>query len=329
MMNKWLKGTLIASAAVTVAGAVLLGVGIALGGSPFFYYDTDGLHVKENTEETAKQDYVLESTKIGALSSLELDLHNADLQIVSGDDWSVEYVLDGECSQPVYSVENGTLILKEGSYLRTGYYRFGFGYGNGWMYDSETMARSPYVKITVPENARLDSVNISSGYGKISIEKNLRADSAVVYGEYGNIRLDGWTGDTLNVETEYGDLTAGTLDGSEVTIRGAYGSLQIDSLKTDLAAIESEYGDVTADVDQAQSVDVDCSDGEVRLNLAGKLEDYGVSLYSEYGTIRVPQGTVESDDYDGSSSFIRLADGQDTAGIQIETEYGDIRIREK
>ena len=76
-MNKWLKGTLIASAAVTVAGAVLLGVGIALGGSPFFYYDTDGLHVKENTEETAKQDYVLESTKIGALSSLELDLHNA------------------------------------------------------------------------------------------------------------------------------------------------------------------------------------------------------------------------------------------------------------
>ena len=46
MMNKWLKRTLIASAVVIAAGAVLLGVGIALGGAPYFYYDADGLHVK-------------------------------------------------------------------------------------------------------------------------------------------------------------------------------------------------------------------------------------------------------------------------------------------
>ena len=46
-MNKWLKRTLIVSAAVTAAGAVLLGAGVALGGSPSFYYDADGLHVKE------------------------------------------------------------------------------------------------------------------------------------------------------------------------------------------------------------------------------------------------------------------------------------------
>ena len=70
------------------------------------------------------------------------------------------------------------------------------------------------------------------------------------------------------------------------------------------------------------------TDGEVRLDLSGQMEDYGVSLYSEYGTIRTPQGTVESDDYDGSSSYIRLGTNQDTAGIQVDTESGDIRIRE-
>ena len=190
------------------------------------------------------------------------------------------------------------------------------------------MARSPYVKITIPENARLNSVNILSGSGKISIEKNLRADVASIYANDGDVRLDGWTGDTLKVETVYGELITGTLDGADVNIYGENGTLQIGSLKADAAVIETEYGDVTADVDGAKSVEVESTDGEVRLDLAGQMEDYGVSLYSEYGTIRTPQGTVESDDYDGSSSYIRLETDQDTAGIQVDTESGDIRIRE-
>ena len=103
-MNKWLKRTLIASAAVTAAGAVLLGAGMALGGSPSFYYDADGLHVKENTEGAIRADYILEKTQIAAPSRLELGLQDADLQIVSGKEWSVEYVLDGWYSEPVYTV---------------------------------------------------------------------------------------------------------------------------------------------------------------------------------------------------------------------------------
>ena len=71
-MNKWLKRTLIVSAAVTAAGAVLLGAGVALGGSPSFYYDADGLHVKENTEGAIRADYILEKTQIAAPSRLEL-----------------------------------------------------------------------------------------------------------------------------------------------------------------------------------------------------------------------------------------------------------------
>ena len=327
-MNKWLKRTLIVSAAVTAAGAVLLGAGVALGGSPSFYYDADGLHVKENTEGAIRADYILEKTQIAAPSRLELDLQEADLQIVSGNEWSVEYVLDGWYSEPVYTVENGTLTLKEGSYVDTGEFQISFGFGDDWMNEGAEVARSPYVKITIPENARLNSVNILSGSGKISIEKNLRADVASIYANDGDVRLDGWTGDTLKVETVYGELITGTLDGADVNIYGENGTLQIGSLKADAAVIETEYGDVTADVDGAKSVEVESTDGEVRLDLAGQMEDYGVSLYSEYGTIRTPQGTVESDDYDGSSSYIRLETDQDTAGVQIYTESGDIRIRE-
>ena len=329
MMNKWLKRTLIASAVVIAAGAVLLGVGIALGGSPSFYYDADGLHVKENTEETVRSDYVLEKTQTGALTRLDLDLQDADLQIVSGNEWSVEYVLDGWYSEPVYSVENGTLTLKEGNYVDTGVNWVSFGFWDGWMNRRTEVARSPYVKITIPENAKLNSVNILNGSGNVSIEKDLRVDIVSIYADDGNVRLDGWRGDTLKMETEYGELLTGTLSGDDVNVYGDYGSIQIGALKVDTAVIETEYGDVSADVEAAQSLEVESSDGEVRRDLSGKMEDYGVSLYSEYGTIRVPQGTVESDDYDGSSSYTRLGTNQDTAVIQVYTDYGDIRIREK
>lgn len=328
MMNKWMKRTLIVSVSVAAAGAVLLGAGVALGGSPSFYYDADGLHVKENTKEAARRDYVLENTQTEAFSRLELDLQDSDLQIVSGDTWSVEYVLDGWYSEPVYSVENGTLTLQEESYVYTGDFRVSFGFGDAWMNESTEVARSPYVKITIPENARLEDVNITNGSGKVSIEKNLRADSVTIHADDGDVRLDGWTGDTLDMETEYGEVVTGTLDGKDVTIYGNSGAIQIGLLKADTAVLETEYGDVDADVEKAQSLEVESTDGEVRLDLTGQMEDYGVSLYSEYGVIRLPQGTVEPDEDDGSSEFIRLGADRDTAGIQVYTESGDIRIRE-
>ena len=49
----------------------------------------------------------------------------------------------------------------------------------------------------------------------------------------------------------------------------------------------------------------------------------------EYGTIRIPQGAVEPDEEEESTDFVRLVRGQDATAVTVETEYGDIRIREK
>ena len=40
---------------------------------------------------------------------------------------------DGWYSEPVYTVENGTLTLKEGSYVDTGEFQISFGFGDDWM----------------------------------------------------------------------------------------------------------------------------------------------------------------------------------------------------
>ena len=327
-MNKWLKRTLVISVAVTAAGAVLLGAGMALGGSPSFYYDADGLHVKENTKEAVRKDYVLENTLTGKLSELEVELKEADLEIVSGTDWSVEYSLDGGREEPFYSGEDGVLILREGDYADRGGFQVSLGFGDGWMRQPEETARSPYVKITVPDNAVLSRVSIHNRYGKISIGKDLRAEAAGIGGNGGSIRLDGWTGKKLTVEAGDGELSAGTLKGEEVSITGRSGALQIDSLDAQLAVLETEYGELTVGIDGG-TVEACSDDGEINLNLNGSMEDFGVRLYTEYGTVRIPQGMVEPDEEEGSTHFVRPAKGEETTVVTVETEYGDIRIREK
>ena len=58
MKNKTLKKTLLISTGLLAAGGICIGIGIAMGGSPVFYLDNEGIHLKETTAcpETV-QDY--------------------------------------------------------------------------------------------------------------------------------------------------------------------------------------------------------------------------------------------------------------------------------
>ena len=49
MKNKTLKKTLLISTGLLAAGGICIGIGIAMGGSPVFYLDNEGIHLKETT----------------------------------------------------------------------------------------------------------------------------------------------------------------------------------------------------------------------------------------------------------------------------------------
>lgn len=363
MKHKFVKITVIAAIALLAAGGMCLGAGLAMGGSPSFYYDEEGIHVKENAASDRTQNYVMQYTKLDALKNLDISLFDADLKIVSGKEWAVEYVLDGSRMEPEYSLEGQTLIIRENQGNRATRRRF-FWWGDYWWQDGEQGGQAPYVKLTVPENAKLEEVLIASEYGDVSIEKKLKAQNVSIDMEYGEMKLNGWEGDAISFVMEYGDLTAGNLEGASVDVKSENGAVKtgnleadtitfdmtygdlttgtvkgealavnnetgkasMDALQVENAAFEMEYGDLSAAVDAIADLTVESESGSVTLKLIGGMEKYGVSLHTDYGAIRTPQGTVEADEYEGCSDFIRLAD--DTAGIRIYTESGDIRVRE-
>ena len=153
MKNKTLKKTLLISTGLLAAGGICIGIGIAMGGSPVFYLDNEGIHLKETTAcpETV-QDYAGQK-QLAAFEKIEVDLKYGEFSLEEGDSYSVEYLLAGDREEPVCQVENGTLIVKEGDFGET-------QEGNRWYFrlwgeEGERRQDDPYVKITVPKGARL------------------------------------------------------------------------------------------------------------------------------------------------------------------------------
>lgn len=269
------KGTkiLLAAAAVCIAvGGILLGVGMAKGGSPVFYYDGNKIHVKENTKRVERQDYIQKKTAVEEFDEMDISLIGADLEIASGEEYSVEYVLSGERMEPVCFVENGVLTIKESENWKKQEEDYGLYMGGLWGFEEQEYVDT-YVKITVPED-------------KLFSEADIEVRS-------GNVRI-------------------------------------LDPLAAEMASIRVEYGQIKADIAEGTDLEIDSKQGDVQLVVRGGEEENGVSLHTQYGSIRTSDGIVEPEHreeerYETDVDYVRLSDGK--AAIRVYCEYGDIRIR--
>ena len=81
MKNKTLKKTLLISTGLLAAGGICIGIGIAMGGSPVFYLDNEGIHLKETTAcpETV-QDYAGQK-QLAAFEKIEVDLKYGEFSL--------------------------------------------------------------------------------------------------------------------------------------------------------------------------------------------------------------------------------------------------------
>ena len=107
MKNKTLKKTLLISTGLLAAGGICIGIGIAMGGSPVFYLDNEGIHLKETTAcpETV-QDYSGQK-QLAAFEKIEVDLKYGEFSLEEGDSYSVEYLLAvSMASAPSSSIKN-------------------------------------------------------------------------------------------------------------------------------------------------------------------------------------------------------------------------------
>lgn len=306
---------LCSAAGCILAGAVLFGAGISMGGNPQFSLTGSGLHLKNLEEEGQK--YELSKTSIDPVSEISLKVDMADVEFLTSEDqnYYVEYSLYGNTQKPEFQAEGGRLVIEEKPEKGVQGFQFGFL--------GDFQEEKYYVKIYLPEKVQPEKVEVDNENGNVSI-KNLEADSCTVKADYGDIFLDQYTGKQLSVEADAGDIRAGEIEAEEAELLSDYGDVEIESFQGEKGNVELESGELRIKKADMKNLEIKSDYGDVTLGSSYDWEAYDLDLYTDYGEIQLKGYEVAKE----WEQKLKIEKGRGKS-LKITCDSGDITLEEK
>lgn len=300
----------------------------------------------------------LQKTKLEEFSEISITLSYSNLSILPGDDYYLEYHMDGSCEEPQYEVSDGRFYFQEGdtqAKYRSGFHIF-------FIPQNLTARQEPYyVTLYVPEQTYFDILNVSDDSGNMEIGE-IQAKNADIKLAYGNLTVDSLSGETLSIAADSGNLELNTIicdtleldneygnitgDKFQVSSKAAItldsGNLSLSKLETDTLTLANEYGNCSVDeihvknssismdsgnLDLGQAVlgttKIKSSYGDVSLALSDSASNYNYNLNTEYGTVKLDGHKIKEDE-DGEVHYHK--DNGKGSSISIECESGNVNI---
>lgn len=261
------------------AGAVLLILGLLLGGRPGFYIDKSGIHTAN--ESGADSPYIQEKMKLDEFSTIDITIQYADLEIIPSDGYYIEYRLDGSEPKPALEVKNQKLSFKErtaGGFIGFNFFSIG---------DIDAALSHYYVTLYVPAEKYFTKIRLENNDGDIRAEQ-LKAETMEITNDYGQVDLGNVQGEKLKINMDDGTLKIKSLDAAAAILYNEYGKCELGTVKSQRLEAELDDGDFSADRCSAKAIRIDNEYGNVRLGLLGKTETYEFELETEYGNIELP-----------------------------------------
>ena len=160
--------------------------------------------------------------------------------------------------------------------------------------------RERKLTLYLPEDARLESVDIELGAGQLTL-KDLEA------GE-------------VSLEVGAGSISAENICAREVDLSVGAGLIELEGVDTDELDASIGMGSLSVSGSVNGDVDLECSMGEVTLTLAGTEQDFNYELEVTAGTL-----TLGDDEYSGLSHSRTLDHGARKT-MEIECSMGEVII---
>jgi len=323
------KGYLISAFTASLllcAGGILLGAGMAQGGSPVFYYDGDKISVREQTRPTVLKDHVLEETVLESIENLNISVRDARLEIQEGSTFGLEYRINGYVQEPEWSVTDNTLRFKESSqYQESAAYPYWVS--EWWGYEPYQSAEEPFVRITIPKDTSFSRVTLESSSGEIKISCNLQAEKIKILSSYGDIYAESLICETGSVESHSGICKIDSIEGGKAELNCYSGSIRLREVKTK-CTVFMEYGDLYVSVLEEGSLDAQLHTGNAVIIPEGSLENFSFSLHTGSGKIMMPGGMVMAENEYGEKvpalDYVKLRETK--ASLCLYTENGDMKV---
>ena len=251
---------LIVAGAMALLGVVLVVVGVALGGSPFYSIDAKNYSVQRGDAKCVEFDQDMD-----AFTAIDLDLDATDVTIKRGDTYHVHYVLDERLVPGTLKVENGTLKVYSGSE----HWNISFGF-NDWNFENQ------YVEITVPESAKLEDITLNN--------------------DAGDFKLSDLTAVHMEIKDSAGDISCSNIQAKSLSVDNDAGDINLDDVEVVKIHAEVDAGSIEFRGLKADQVDMTSSAGSIKGSFVNALSEYNVDITADVGDIEV-DGTNQGSEY--------------------------------
>ena len=241
-MNFPTKVCLGAGAFLVLSGGLLALTGFLMGGQT-------SLHIHSDTPEAAETPDAAASETLAPFAYLEVDVGRGDVAVVPGGDYGIE--LSGRLAEELnYALDGDTLTV-------TG--------GEGAL-ESFSSGDQAAVTITVPEDAYLERVTLSTDMGRVEAL--------------------GFTAVALDVSADLGSVDLTDVTAGEATLALSMGDLDTYGLTTRSSlTVTSDMGDVTLDGSFHGETSVTLSMGGLAITAAQPLSGCGLDLSAGLGDV--------------------------------------------
>ena len=258
MKNSVSKIILIVALCLVGVGVAVFGIGVALGGKPSFAVN----YGNHTTSTSASFNEAQE--QVSAFKNLKIDVSAADVTVAYGDDYGISYGF--------YDDQELRMETQDDTFVVTSKNENGF-FGVDFLWEE-----SQYVKITVPQDIKLEDVYIHTSAGDIQLSevtcKKLDAKSSA-----GDVTLTENRIESGKITSSAGDIKFTDLDTDDLEIHASAGNAEgslaepLDAynldLKTSAGEIQvdhKEHGNkYTTTADGNKTLKVKLSAGDVDL----------------------------------------------------------------
>ncbi len=286
--QKWTRIALIAAAAATAAGLLMMGLGIVTGAQKWIQVTKNGVEIVDTTPHTES------NPSLAAFTAIDMQVPGANVQLKKGDTFGIELTTYGNTEALSYSVQNDTLTV-------TGE-------------ENEDIWKFLNLNLTFQYNNNLVVVYLPEGadFEKVSIQNRS-----------GSTEIDALHVKDLSVVCSYGSLTMQDVTAVKTDIDMKNGSCNVSGLSTASLAYQNEYGKGTfQNVSQESGGTMQFTAGNGSLKLqdvtAGTLQ-----FANTYGSTTLKDVTADAVSGESKHGGLKIS-ASSLGNVQLRSGYGSI-----
>jgi len=245
-------------------------------------------------------EFKIEKTAVEPITEISISSSIADVELIASDDYYVEidYLYWNE--EPEYTLEDGKLFFDDSDALPNSY--------------SINFSMNNVVKIYLPENAALSSLEIENASGDVRVASFL-ADDVRINVSYGDFTVKDAAAITADISLSSGDSKMTDFQVSELDFSNSYGEARFTNINTGVSRLPEGTN--------YEKIDILMSSGDITIE---GLNTDAVDIVDSYGNVTCKDITATKFDSELSSGDLGLYDA-DLEEIDLQSSYGDVLLR--